>query len=86
MPSSIAAAGARRLDYSPWSDKSGGSFPPTLAPTPPIPSSSPTYDFFTFNENATWTLILETVTVNKSYTTFELTFRYIFTLHINGVG
>ena len=78
MPSSITAAGARRLDYSPWSDKSGGSFPPTLAPTPPIPSSSPTYDFFTFNENATWTLILETVTVNKSYTTFELTFRYIF--------
>lgn len=40
-------------------------------PPPPlenVPSPAPTVDFFDFNQNATWTLLLETVHANKSYT------------------
>jgi hypothetical protein len=40
-------------------------------PAPPlelVPTPAPTVDFFDFNQNATWTLLLETVHANKSYT------------------
>jgi hypothetical protein len=42
--------------------------PPPQAPLEMVPSPSPTVDFFDFNRNATWTLLLETVHANKSYT------------------
>ena len=65
----------RHLDI--WEAQGRGSFPVAL-PTPLQPSPSPSVDFFMFNQNATWTLLLETVTVNKRYTEFEITFRYVF--------
>jgi len=65
----------RSLWESTWTSE--GSVP-TMVPTRPRPTPAPSIDFFNFNQNATWTLLLETVSVNGAYTRYELGLRYTF--------
>jgi len=65
------------------SSSSSSSSASTQSPTPspnlsPQPTPMPTFDFFNFHEDAPWTLLMETVTVNKNYTKYELGLRYTF--------